>query len=195
MAQKVNVILVDDIDGSDAVETASFGLDGTQYEIDLNSGHAEELRELLDLYVKKARRVTGSAGRGGRGPQDRRKRRQEQGDTQLGQGAAPGCQRARSHPCRHRGAVRGGKRQVGRAPNSPGPVRSAGLLTRVRPADGNPPGISGTRQRIPFYTATRRPGRRAESLAPPPGFSRLRIMPTISAPGSCGNARHPREGR
>jgi hypothetical protein len=54
------------IDGSDAVETASFGLDGTQYEIDLNSGHAEELRELLDLYVKKARRVTGSAGRAGR---------------------------------------------------------------------------------------------------------------------------------
>jgi hypothetical protein len=66
MAQKVHVILVDDIDGSDAVETVPFGLDGTQYEIDLNSGHAEELRELLDLYVKKARKVAGSAGRAGR---------------------------------------------------------------------------------------------------------------------------------
>jgi hypothetical protein len=66
MAQRVNVILVDDIDGSDAAETVPFGLDGTQYEIDLNSGHAGELRELLDLYVKKARRVTGSAGRAGR---------------------------------------------------------------------------------------------------------------------------------
>jgi hypothetical protein len=30
MAQKVNVILVDDIDGSDAVETVSFGLDGAR---------------------------------------------------------------------------------------------------------------------------------------------------------------------
>jgi hypothetical protein len=67
MAQKINVILVDDIDGSGADETVPFGLDGTQYEIDLNSGHAEELRERLDLYVRKARKVTGPAGRAGRG--------------------------------------------------------------------------------------------------------------------------------
>ena len=40
MAQRVNVFLVDDIDGSDAAETISFGLDGTRYEIDLNSDHA-----------------------------------------------------------------------------------------------------------------------------------------------------------
>jgi hypothetical protein len=33
MAQKVNVLLVDDIDGSDAAETIQFGLDGTHYEI------------------------------------------------------------------------------------------------------------------------------------------------------------------
>jgi hypothetical protein len=67
MAQKVNVILIDDIDGSDAAETVPFGLDGTQYEIDLNSGHADELRELLDLYVRKARKVTGPTGRPSRG--------------------------------------------------------------------------------------------------------------------------------
>ena len=40
MAQKVNVILIDDIDGSEATETVSFGLDGTQYEMDLNLQHA-----------------------------------------------------------------------------------------------------------------------------------------------------------
>ncbi len=67
MAQKVNVILVDDIDGSDAAETVPFGLDGTQYEIDLNSGHARELREQLDLYVRKARKAIGPASRTGRG--------------------------------------------------------------------------------------------------------------------------------
>jgi Lsr2 len=44
MAQKVSVLLVDDIDGSDAHETIKFGLDGTHYEIDLNSDHAQELR-------------------------------------------------------------------------------------------------------------------------------------------------------
>ena len=63
MAQKVNVLLVDDIDGSDAAETIPFGLDGTHYEIDLNSDHAQELRGQLERYIKAARKVTGSAGR------------------------------------------------------------------------------------------------------------------------------------
>jgi hypothetical protein len=63
MAQKVNVLLVDDIDGSDADETIQFGLDGTHYEIDLNSGHVKELREQLERHVKAARKVTGPAGR------------------------------------------------------------------------------------------------------------------------------------
>jgi len=63
MAQKVEVVLVDDIDGSEAVETIAFGLDGTQYEIDLNAGHARELRELAAPYIGKARRVTGPGRR------------------------------------------------------------------------------------------------------------------------------------
>jgi hypothetical protein len=63
MAQKVNVLLVDDIDGSDAEETIPFGFDGTHYEIDLNSEHAQELRGQLARYVKAARKVTGPAGR------------------------------------------------------------------------------------------------------------------------------------
>jgi hypothetical protein len=67
MAQKVNVLLVDDIDGSDAAETIQFGLDGTHYEIDLNSDHAQELREQLSRYIKAARKVTGPASRPTRG--------------------------------------------------------------------------------------------------------------------------------
>ena len=63
MAQKVNIILVDDIDGSDATETVSFGLDGTTYEIDLNEGNAAALREALGGYVGHARKVTGGARR------------------------------------------------------------------------------------------------------------------------------------
>jgi hypothetical protein len=63
MAQKVNVLLVDDIDGSGAVETIQFGLDGAHYEIDVNSDHGQQLREALELYVKKARKVTGAPGR------------------------------------------------------------------------------------------------------------------------------------
>ncbi|UMG93888.1 Lsr2 family protein [Nocardioides sp. TF02-7] len=65
MAQRVNIVLVDDIDGSDATQTVSFGLDGTSYEIDLNDEHAGELREALATYVGHARKVAG--GRRGRG--------------------------------------------------------------------------------------------------------------------------------
>jgi hypothetical protein len=62
MAQKVNIVLVDDIDGSDADETVSFGLDGTSYEIDLNGKHAAKLRDALAAYVGHARKVS-NAGR------------------------------------------------------------------------------------------------------------------------------------
>lgn len=61
MAQKVNIVLVDDIDGSDATQTVTFGLDGASYEIDLNDANAAALREALAPYVGHARKV----GRGG----------------------------------------------------------------------------------------------------------------------------------
>jgi hypothetical protein len=59
MAQRVNVVLVDDIDGSDATETVSFALDGVDYEIDLSDEHAEEIREAVSLYLGHARRPGG----------------------------------------------------------------------------------------------------------------------------------------
>lgn len=59
MAQRVNVILVDDIDGSDAAETVSFALDGVDYEIDLSEKHASDLRNAVSLYVAHARRTGG----------------------------------------------------------------------------------------------------------------------------------------
>src|SRR5438552_14631576 len=56
MAQKVQVLLVDDLDGSEATETVAFGLDGAAYEIDLSSGNAGKLRKELAGYVEHARR-------------------------------------------------------------------------------------------------------------------------------------------
>ena len=64
MAQKVQVQLIDDLDGSEADGTVRFGLDGTEYEIDLSAGHAQELRGALARYAGAARR----AGRGGQRP-------------------------------------------------------------------------------------------------------------------------------
>lgn len=59
MAQKVQVILVDDIDSGEADETVSFALDGVSYEIDLSESNAQELREGLAHWVGHARRVGG----------------------------------------------------------------------------------------------------------------------------------------
>jgi hypothetical protein len=56
MAEKFEVIHTDDIDGSRASETVSFGLDGVQYEIDLNSVNAELLRRALAPFISKARK-------------------------------------------------------------------------------------------------------------------------------------------
>lgn len=66
MAQKVHIVLVDDIDGSEATESVSFGLDGASYEIDLNEKNAAKLRELLSGYVGHARKVGAAKGRGRR---------------------------------------------------------------------------------------------------------------------------------
>ena len=68
MAQRVNVVLVDDLDGSEAVETVNFGLDGANYEIDLSTENATKLREALALYVGHGRRTGGrrkGSGQGG----------------------------------------------------------------------------------------------------------------------------------
>jgi hypothetical protein len=71
MAQKVQVILVDDLDGGDAEETVSFALDGVSYEIDLNAANAARLRDELATWVGHSRRVggrsTGARRQGSRG--------------------------------------------------------------------------------------------------------------------------------
>ncbi|GAA2745112.1 MULTISPECIES: histone-like nucleoid-structuring protein Lsr2 [Kitasatospora] len=59
MAQRVQVILEDDLDGGSADETVTFALDGVAYEIDLKSDNAEKLRELLAPYVDKGRKQSG----------------------------------------------------------------------------------------------------------------------------------------
>ena len=66
MAQKVQVLLVDDLDGGEAEETVSFAVDGSSYEIDLSQKNAEELRDAFAKYVGAARKAGRSSGSGGR---------------------------------------------------------------------------------------------------------------------------------
>jgi hypothetical protein len=58
MAQKVHIVLIDDIDQSDAEETVTFGLDGKEFAIDLNKKNARSLRDSLAPYVAHARPVS-----------------------------------------------------------------------------------------------------------------------------------------
>ncbi|MFC8230468.1 Lsr2 family protein [Streptomyces sp. NPDC057287] len=64
MAQKVQVLLVDDLDGGEADETVTFALDGKTYEIDLTTSNADKLRGLLEPYAKSGRRTGGRAATG-----------------------------------------------------------------------------------------------------------------------------------
>lgn len=59
MSKRVEIILEDDIDGTTATETVSFGLDGASYEIDLNDEHATELRDALAKFIGAGQKVSG----------------------------------------------------------------------------------------------------------------------------------------
>lgn len=81
MAKRIVHQLVDDIDGSvlevGEGETVYFSLNGTSYEIDLGSAHAEEMRKAFEPYVSAGRRSgssvaarsTGSRKRASRNPE------------------------------------------------------------------------------------------------------------------------------
>jgi len=71
MAQKVQVVLIDDIDGGAAAETLSFSLDGVGYEIDLSAANAAALRSAVAPWISAGRRVSGRRAPGrGRGASD-----------------------------------------------------------------------------------------------------------------------------
>jgi hypothetical protein len=63
VAQKVQTLFIDDLDGSAAEGTVRFGLDGADYEIDLNAEHARALRDALAPYASAGRKIGSGSGR------------------------------------------------------------------------------------------------------------------------------------
>lgn len=59
MAKRTIHQLIDDLDGSEATETVSFGVNGAAFQIDLSAINARRFREALAPYVEKATRVRG----------------------------------------------------------------------------------------------------------------------------------------
>lgn len=67
MAQKIQILLEDDVVGGTATQTITFGIDGVTYEIDLNDENAAKLRDSLATWVANARKASRPSGaRGGR---------------------------------------------------------------------------------------------------------------------------------
>jgi hypothetical protein len=75
MAKRTIHMLIDDINGDQADETVTFGIDGKQYEIDLSKANAGKLRDVFAPYVGAGTRsgrsgatparVAAGTGRGG----------------------------------------------------------------------------------------------------------------------------------
>ena len=90
MAQQVNVSFVDDLDGSEADGTVSFGLNGKTFEIDLSAQNEAVLRDALAPYVAAGRRVGGGVrvARRGAAPAGDRERNQAIREWAEAQGLA-----------------------------------------------------------------------------------------------------------
>jgi hypothetical protein len=57
VAKRTVHMLVDDLDGGDADETITFGVDGVQYQIDLSAKNATTMREALARYIEAGTRI------------------------------------------------------------------------------------------------------------------------------------------
>lgn len=96
MVQRVQLVLEDDIDGGVADETVSFGLDGSNYEIDLSKEHAAELREAFAPWVGAARKAKPASA----GPRSSRRSRSTNNTAAIREWA-----RAQGHTVSDRGRI------------------------------------------------------------------------------------------
>ncbi|MDI2029862.1 Lsr2 family protein [Saccharopolyspora sp. TS4A08] len=94
MAERIQVDLVDDIDGSPAKHTVTFALDGVTYEIDLSESNAQALRSLLDRYIKASRAPKPAAPRTTK-QQEREEEQARQANKQLTEQIRGAAQRTR----------------------------------------------------------------------------------------------------
>ena len=64
--RQVQIILIDDIDGSEADRTVQFSLNGNNYEIDLSDDNAAKLEKALEPFITKATKLPGRTSKGRR---------------------------------------------------------------------------------------------------------------------------------
>ena len=126
--RKVQVVLQDDIDGSEPAQTVHFALDGTDYEIDLSDEHAAELRDCLAPWIAAGRRADHA-----RIPEPRSKSRAPSGAPPTS-GAGPRGTASRSPPA-GASAGRSARPVRGRPLTRPPSALWPGALSGRRPTD------------------------------------------------------------
>jgi len=96
VAQRTQIVFTDDIDGSEADSTVKFALGGAEYEIDLNSKHAEQFRKAVSPFIEAARksgtgsrRASRTARPGGPSPSEVRDWAKSQGIAVKDRGRVP----------------------------------------------------------------------------------------------------------
>jgi len=125
MAQKVTVALEDDLDGGPAEETVRFGLDGTDYEIDLSAKNARAFRKKLAPFIEHPRKASrGPTGRTARTSAGRRP------GPQVGQRPRRRGQRPRPDPGQRIGAVPGRRYGTLNQPEAGFKYRSPSVIGR-----------------------------------------------------------------
>jgi nucleoid-associated protein Lsr2 len=167
MAQKVTVALEDDLDGGPADETVRFGVDGTEYEIDLSTKNAWAFRTQLAPFLEHARTP-------GRGPARRTGR------------TAAGRQRS--------GEVRAWAKDHGLAVSARGRIPASVVeLYQAAAKDAEP---SGDRSRRPLPESSTDHAGRAETGPPsriPPNrqLGKRQVQASRAAPTSAIPVRSP----
>lgn len=66
MAQRVEIQIIDDLDGTRGDERVLFSFEGKHYEIDLSTKNAKKLRDTLGRYASAGRKVAGTRKAAGR---------------------------------------------------------------------------------------------------------------------------------
>ncbi|MFC3687317.1 histone-like nucleoid-structuring protein Lsr2 [Aquipuribacter hungaricus] len=113
----MNVVLVDDIDGSAASETVTFALDGVSYEVDLSEDNAARLRSSLTEFVDKGRRAGGSRSKGTRSASRSSSSSSLQSGGGVDNGAVREWARANGHAVSERGRIKADVVQAYQAAN------------------------------------------------------------------------------
>jgi Lsr2 len=83
MAQRV--VLTDDLDGSEATQTISYTIDGTEYEIDLSEENVQRFHAALEPFVSNSRQVQRQTEPMRRGRGDGRRRSGGSGRSDIPQ--------------------------------------------------------------------------------------------------------------